>query len=140
MANTENMTRRYYQGTKAVIFIYDITCLETLFEADSWTRDLNLYLTEEIKAGMPVQFVGNKLDKVKRNLEYLMELEEGQEDPQAEYVTLAQAKGYTEREGFLPPMQCSAKTGEGVDAVFHKIAAEIIGHKEKSSNWSCSVL
>ena len=139
MANTENITRRYYAGTKAVIFVYDITRLETLFEADSWTRDINLYLNDELKKGLTVQFVGNKLDKVKRNLEYLMELDDGEEDPQAEFVTQAQAKGYTDRAGFLPPLECSSKTGEGVEAVFNKIAKELAGQHEKKHHW-CSVL
>ena len=139
MTNTENLTKLYYAGTKAVIFVYDITRLDTLTEADTWTKDLNLYLTEELKNDLPVQFVGNKLDRVDRSFEYLMNLEPGTEDPQAEYVTPAQAKGFTEKEGFLPPLECSAKLGEGVEEVFLKVAKQLAGHKEKKKSW-CSVL
>jgi len=139
MTSTENLTRQYYTGTKAVIFVYDITRLDTLFEADTWTKDISLYLTEELNNGLPVQFVGNKLDQVKRSYENLMDLEQGEADPQAEFATLAQARGFTERAEFLSPLECSAKSGEGVEQVFLRIAQELAGHKEKKKTW-CSVL
>lgn len=137
MANNELLTRRYYADTKAVIFVYDITRSDTLLlEADSWIRDFRLYLHEQLLRGLPVQFVGNKLDKVKHN-DFFLNLKEGN-NPQEEFITLQQAKGYTEKEGFLPPLECSAKTGEGVANIFQRIASRLAGHSDEKQGW-CAI-
>ncbi len=118
------MTRKYYSDTKAVVFVYDITNPNSLFEAESWIKDLKLYLNEELSVGLPILFVGNKSDEISNDPDQLIAQEEGGEDNQ---VTLKQARVITDREGFMRPMECSARTGEGVDKVFQRIANEVGG-------------
>lgn len=120
--------------------MYDVTRQETLFEAESWIKDLRIYLNEQISNGLPVLFVGNMIDQVDRDQQDyndLVESDEGQEDRnrRAEYVTLKQVRTITDREGFLRPMECSAFTGEGVNLVFQKIASVLAGQNITKKKW-----
>ena len=138
MASSDILTRHYYADTKAVIFVYDITRAETLFEAESWIRDLKLYLNEELLKGLPILFVGNKVDKMMHQEDQFLKLED-EDKSQEEFVTLQQAKGYTQKEGFLDALECSAKTGVGVANIFQRIASVLAGQNDdKKLRW-CNI-
>ena len=58
------MTKQFYSGTNAVIYVYDVTNDQSLFDADTWLKDLEIYLTQDLHNGIPILFVGNKSDKI----------------------------------------------------------------------------
>ena len=58
------MTKQFYSGTNAVIYVYDVTNDQSLFDADTWLKDLEIYLTHDLHNGIPILFVGNKSDKI----------------------------------------------------------------------------
>ena len=58
------MTKQFYSGTHAVIYVYDVTNDQSLYDADVWLKDLEIYLTQDLHNGIPILFVGNKADKI----------------------------------------------------------------------------
>lgn len=58
------MTKQFYSGTHAVIYVYDVTNDQSLFDADTWLKDLEIYLTQDLHNGIPILFVGNKSDRI----------------------------------------------------------------------------
>ena len=66
---------------------------------------------------MPVLFVGNKKDLIKK------------EDAEQKKSNFRQAQEIAHSQGFLPPVQCSAKTGENVQKVFQVLADELVKHR-----------
>ena len=55
------MTKQFYSGTNAVIYVYDVTNDRSLYDADVWLKDLEIYLTQDLHNGIPILFVRNKL-------------------------------------------------------------------------------
>lgn len=147
---TDLATRGYYANTHAIIFVYDITNPETLFDSSTWIKDLKIYLNEQLSSGLPLLFVGNKLDLVKDVLDYPEAAAEGSEGDQSgdgeaestrpDYATLRQAKNILKRENFPvkqpDPIQCSALNGTNVNKVFETVAKRLAGVK---SSW-CGLL
>ena len=138
---TDLATRGYYAETHAIIFVYDITNPETLFDSSTWIKDIKIYLNERLMQGLPIIFAGNKKDLVK--VDYAeIEIEEGESQPPGqEYATLKQAK-HILKDNFPPKVQtetieCSASTGENVGKVFDAVARRLAG--EKQSKW-CPLL
>ena len=58
------MTKQFYSGTNAVIYVYDVTNEQSLFDADTWLKDLEIYLTQDLQNGIPILFMGNKCDQI----------------------------------------------------------------------------
>ncbi len=58
------MTKQFYSGTSAVIYVYDVTNDRSLYDADVWLKDLEIYLTQDLHNGIPILFIGNKADKI----------------------------------------------------------------------------
>ena len=58
------MTKQFYSGTNAIIYVYDVTSEQSLFDADTWLKDLEIYLTQDLQNGIPILFVGNKSDRI----------------------------------------------------------------------------
>ncbi len=136
------MTRQYYEDADAVIFVYDVTNPDTLFESSTWIKDIRIYLNEKLNCNnLPVLFVGNKKDLVK-DADYTIQGEgEGEGEEGQDYVTLKQARRHTESEKFLlKPVECSAYKGAGVNAVFEIIATELIGERKKRGFLDCTIL
>ena len=67
---------------------------------------------------MPVIIVGNKKDLVDRN------------DPgQASAVDFRHVQDLSNSNGFMRPLECSAKSGLNVKKIFHALAAELVKRK-----------
>lgn len=135
--HTDIATRGYYAETHAIIFVYDITNPETLFDSATWIKDIKIYLNDELNRGLPLLLVGNKSDLVTDMLEF-PEQEDGEEEtPRPEYATRKQAKNILKQHNLSTkpePMECSALTGERVGKVFKTIAERLIAGPRKS-NW-----
>ena len=58
------MTKQFYSSTSAVIYVYDVMNDRSLFDADVWLKDLEIYLTQDLHNSIPILFVGNKVDLV----------------------------------------------------------------------------
>ena len=105
---------------------------------------MKIYLNEQLTSGLPLLFVGNKLDLVKDSLDYpeaAAESAEGEaESSRPDYATLRQAKNILKRENFPmkqpDPIECSALNGTNVNKVFETIAKKLAGVR---SSW-CDLL
>lgn len=128
---TDLATRGYYAETHAIIFVYDVTNPESLFESSTWIKDIKIYLNERLAQGLPIIFAGNKKDLVKGAPNY-DELETS-EGARQEFATLKQAKNIL-KDNFISKLhaeaiECSARTGENVDKVFETVAKRLAGEK-----------
>ena len=113
----QSITNRFYSETHAVVIVYDITADEALQDVDFWVREIQYYLPQELEAGMPVLFVANKKDLIKKD------------DVELRRQNFRQAQEVAHSNGFLPPVQCSAKTGEHVTKVFQTVAEHLVKHR-----------
>lgn len=114
----QSITNRFYSDTHAVVIVYDITSLEASSDLEFWIREVQYYLTQELEDGMPVIIVGNKKDLVDRN------------DPgQASAVDFRHVQELSNSNGFMRPLECSAKSGLNVKKIFHALAAELVKRK-----------
>lgn len=134
---TDLATRGYYADTHAIIFVYDITNPETLFDSATWIKDIKIYLNERLTQGLPVIFAGNKKDLVKEVYTEIENFEGGPEPLGQEYATLKQAKNIL-KDNFpsklhAEAIECSARTGLHVDDVFKTVARRLAG--EKPHKW-----
>ncbi len=86
-------------------------------DLDFWVREIQYYLPLELEAGMPVLFVANKKDLIRK------------EDVEERRQHFRQAQEVSHSNGFLPPVQCSAKTGENVDKVFQVVAEHLVRNR-----------
>ena len=100
--------------------MYDITAEDTLHDVDFWVREIQYYLLKELEDGMPIIFVGNKKDLIQK----------GSQIPgyQAEEsaAVFKQVQEISNVNGYLRPLECSAKTGENVQRIFYTIAHELV--------------
>lgn len=128
---TDLATRGYYAETRAIIFVYDVTNPESLYESSAWIKDIKIYLNERLAQGLPIIFAGNKKDLAKDVPDY-NDLETSQE-PRQEYATLKQAKNILKdnftSKLYTEAIECSALTGENVDKVFQTVAKRLAGEK-----------
>lgn len=112
------LTQRYYENTDAVILVYSVSEEETFHDMqDYWFRELHHYVRYE-DFNIPVLIVANKTDLI----------------PSASYtVNFDTTKELALQKGLLPPIQCSAKTGDNVKRVFHIIATELYKRRSPST-------
>ena len=92
------MTKQFYSGTHAVIYVYDVTNDQSLYDADVWLKDLEIYLTQDLHNGIPILFVGNKADKIPAG--YSAAQQQGQQQASPTGLTTAQLakKGINEQD------------------------------------------
>ncbi len=102
----EKIRGMYYRGAKGALLVYDVNNPISFENLDGWIKELE----ENIGQRIPVLMVGNKID-LERN------------------VKSEEAKAYAKKNGFLYS-ECSAKTGEGVEKAFRKLAIEIYKKEE----------
>ncbi len=116
----QSITNRFYSDSHAVVIVYDMTSEDAPQDLDFWVREIQYYLPLELEAGMPVLFVANKKDLIKK------------EDIEERRQHFRQAQEVSHSNGFLPPVQCSAKTGENVDKVFQVVAEHLVRNRSGS--------
>ena len=104
----QTVTRRYYEKADAVVLVYSIPDDESFRDVEFWMNEVHHYLTVG-ESQIPILIVGNKLDL-------------SGTDSSVNFRTVHEL---TKSLGTLPPVQCSAKTGENVRKVFHIIATEL---------------
>ena len=117
----QSITNRFYSDTHAVIIVYDITSVEAMSDLEFWVREVQYYLTQELENGMPVIIVGNKKD-----------LTEGNDrggGTMPFQVDFRQVQEVANSNGFMRPLECSAKTGANVKKIFHALATELVKRK-----------
>lgn len=95
----------YYRDAKGALLCYDVNNRRTFENLSKWINEM-----EENRGKIPTLLVGNKID-----LERQVSREEGLD--------------YAMKHGYMF-VECSAKTGEHVDDMFHKLAVEIFKQEE----------
>ncbi|MFW9874013.1 MAG: Rab family GTPase [Candidatus Thorarchaeota archaeon] len=95
----------FLERTNGVLFLYDITNTETLYKLTEWAA----MIKENIKEGIPMLLVGNKLD-----------LEENRE------VSEEQVEKFKEDYNISSSIEISAKTGENVEEMFKELTRMIL--------------
>ena len=100
-----------------MIIVYDITSVEAFSDLEFWVREVQYYLTQELENGMPVIIVGNKKDLVDRA------------NPSQIMVDFRQIQEVANSNGFMRPLECSAKSGLNVKKIFHALATELVKRK-----------
>ena len=138
------ITSNYYRGADACLFVYDSTRMETAQNLPKWFDAVREHCGDD----MPCLIVANKADKV---AEEEMQRDENADDEggggrqddvngllrkgsrmgkiRALAVSLA-----TEKK--IPLMETSARTSEGVDAVFLTIAARYLAYRNSAQGRS----
>lgn len=84
---------------------------------DFWVKEVNYYLPRELENGLPVMFVGNKIDL----------LDSGSQDQAKSRIS--HVHELANAHSFLKPMECSAKTGEGVSKIFETMGKVMLSRK-----------
>ncbi|XP_051894561.1 ras-related protein Rab-18-like [Pristis pectinata] len=98
------LTPSYYRGAQGVILVYDVTRRETFVRLENWLNELDTYST---KHGIVKMLVGNKIDKVKHEVE------------RNEGLRFA-------RKHSMLFIEASAKTCDGVECAFEEVVEKII--------------
>ena len=111
----QTVTHRYYERADAVILVYSIDDEDSFRDIEFWMNEVRHYLSISDSL-IPVLIVGNKLDLL------------GAEHT----VNFRTVLELTKSLGILPPVQCSAKTGENVRKVFHIITTELYKRSQRS--------
>ncbi len=96
----------YYRSAKGALLCYDVNNELSFQHLDKWIAELE----ENLGKRVPVLLVGNKTDLERK-------------------VSRQEALSYAIQNNFLF-VECSAKTGEGIDEAFHKLAVEIYKKEE----------
>lgn len=97
----EKIRGLYYRGARGSILVYDVNNPVTFQNLDNWVKELE----ENIGKKIPVLLIGNKIDLPRE-------------------VPREDAVAYAKKNGFLY-LECSAKTGKGVQDAFKTLAVEI---------------
>ena len=102
----------YIRGTNGAIFMYDITNYGSLAHVDDWFE----IVEKELSYKLPVVFVGGKTDLI-----HLKEVST------KKAMKLAMAKGV---DGFI---ECSSKTGENINKIFHLLTKIILNNRDSQN-------
>lgn len=108
-----SITQHFYDNVSGIIIVYDVSDFESFQQATQfWYREVMTYLNHYNMIHTPIILVGNKRDLKEK------------------VVDLREAKEFSRKFHLLPPIECSAKSGEKVGRLFSVIAQEILktGH------------
>ena len=106
------MTRSYYRGAAGALLVYDISSRESYNHLNSWLNDAKTLANSDLV----IILVGNKSDlEAEREVTYL------------EATRFAQ-------ENNLIFLECSAKSGEGIEEVFLKCGRTILNKVSVEKN------
>lgn len=104
-----SITQRFYDNASAIIIVYDMSDFDSFQQATQfWYREAMTYLDHYGMLHTPVILVGNKRDLKEK------------------VVDIKDAREFSRKFHLLPPMECSAKTGEKVGRLFAIVAQEIV--------------
>ncbi|KAH9908051.1 GTP-binding protein rab2 [Xylariomycetidae sp. FL2044] len=110
----KSVTRSYFRGASGALLVFDITRKATFQHVTDWLNDLRAIAEPDIV----VILVGNKLDRAQGN-------EEDGDGVNRREVTVAEAQDWARRNGVLQYVETSAKSGEGVEDAFMRVAERI---------------
>ncbi|OJA20672.1 GTPase [Rhizopogon vesiculosus] len=99
----KSLAPMYYRNANCAVVVYDITQATSLDKAKTWIRELQ----RQADPSIVIALCGNKLDLSARR-----------------QVTEEEASKYADEQGLLWS-ETSAKTGEGVNAIFNAIAKKL---------------
>lgn len=108
----KSVTRSYFRGASGALLVFDLTRKSTFSHATDWLADLRQIAEPDIV----VVLVGNKADLT-------MPREEGAENKRE--VTRKEAEEWARRNGVAEYVETSAKSGEGVERAFMRVAERI---------------
>ncbi|KFZ20141.1 hypothetical protein V502_03337 [Pseudogymnoascus sp. VKM F-4520 (FW-2644)] len=104
----KSVTRSYFRGASGALLVFDISRRPTFAHVQDWLADLRAIA----EADIVVVLVGNKSD-----------LAAGEENKRE--VTVAEAEEWAAKNGVLEYVETSAKSGEGVERAFARVAERI---------------
>ncbi|KAG9241038.1 P-loop containing nucleoside triphosphate hydrolase protein [Calycina marina] len=104
----KSVTRSYFRGASGALLVFDISRRPTFEHVTDWLNDLRQIAEPDIV----VVLVGNKSD-----------LATGDENKRE--VTKQEAEDWAKRNGVLEYVETSAKSGEGVEMAFGRVAERI---------------
>lgn len=94
----------YVKGSSAGIFMFDITRMSSLTSLNEWLEVFKKGTEEEGK-NVPIMMIGGKIDLSNRRSVFSID-----------------AKEIAQSHNLLEYIECSSKTGENVELIFHKLA------------------
>jgi Ras-related protein Rab-2A len=104
----KSVTRSYFRGASGALLVFDISRRPTFTHAVDWLNDLRQIAEQDIV----VVLVGNKSD-----------LAAGDENKRE--VTKEEAEEWAKKNGVLEYVETSAKSGDGVELAFGRVAERI---------------
>jgi len=104
----KSVTRSYFRGASGALLVFDISRRPTFVHVQDWLADLRNIAEQDIV----VILVGNKSDLAL-------------EDTNKREVTSAEAEEWGRKNGILEYVETSAKSGEGVELAFGRVAERI---------------
>lgn len=104
----KSVTRSYFRGASGALLVFDISRRPTFLHVTDWLNDLRQIAEPDIV----VVLVGNKNDLAA-------------EDTNKREVTRAEAEEWAKKNGVLEYVETSAKSGEGVEMAFGRVAERI---------------
>ncbi len=106
-AHFEKIRGMYYRDAKGALLCFDVNNPVSFKNLDMWVEELD----ENVGRKVPVLLVGNKIDLERR-------------------VKFNEAEEYAKKRGFIGYVECSAKTGKGINDAFIKLALEVYKKEE----------
>lgn len=108
----KSVTRSYFRGASGALLVFDISRRPTFTHVQDWLSDLRAIAEPDIV----VILVGNKCDLANTD---------DPEAPNKREVTSVEASEWAQRNGVLEYVETSAKSGEGVEKAFGRVAERI---------------
>lgn len=107
----KSVTRSYFRGASGALLVFDISRRPTFLHVMDWLNDLRQIAEPDIV----VVLVGNKSDLADEN---------------KREVTQVEAEEWAKKNGVLEYVETSAKSGEGVEMAFGRVAERIYQNVE----------
>ena len=104
------LNRMYLRDAEAALILYDVTDKKSLVKAEQWIKELKEYAPSETVLSL----AGSKMDYAG-----------------AHNVTSQDGQNFARKHGIPVCMEASAKSAENVDALFHQIAVQCYGSRDK---------
>ncbi|EGY22493.1 Ras-related protein Rab-2 like [Verticillium longisporum] len=109
----KSVTRSYFRGASGALLVFDLSRRQTFEHVTDWLNDLRQIAEPDIV----VILVGNKAD--------LAATGDGGSGTDKREVSRAEAEAWARKNGVLEYVETSAKSGEGVEKAFMRVAERI---------------